>query len=75
MGVFLLGFKNLHIFMLFKMETFNSRPILLPLATYRSLLKGRKRVVQRLSHPLSFLLSTVFEFELFSHCQAPFALG
>lgn len=45
MGGFLLGFKNLQIFMLFKMETLNSRPILLPLAAYRSLLKWRKRVV------------------------------
>lgn len=57
------------------METFNSRPILLPLATYGSLLKGVRRAVQRLSYPLDFLLSTVFESELFSHCQAPFALG
>lgn len=53
------------------METFNSRPILLPLVTYRSLLKGTKRVVQRLSHPLSFLLSTVFEFELFRVIAKP----
>lgn len=56
------------------METFNSRPILLPLATYGSLLKGVRRVVQK-SYPLDFLLSTVFESELFSHYQAPFALG